>query len=91
MKLSKDQRFTAYCIMAQEAQDEGIHFCFCPTIEEILHIDFCRLKTIKEYLPELHDKKPEYVSDVSIWFPETKKGLQKRIELLKQCIEETHP
>lgn len=40
-------------------------------------------------LKELYAKKPERCSESHYWFPATEDGWNKRIEILKQCIEET--
>ena len=89
MKLRKDQRFTAYCFLLQEAESYGKEFCFCPIIEKLTGIWFCTLEYMKRMLPELYNKRPDLVTNTSIWFNNTTEGWLKRIELLKQCIEET--
>lgn len=86
MKLTKLQRFTAYCIMMAWFEENNWRF-FCEAMREVFGLPFSS-QTIKEYFPELYRKRPTGKDGEQSWFgnnsPERKK-------LLKQCIEETHP
>lgn len=85
MKLTKLQRHTAYIIMLAESNKLGYGFCwmmlklFYLTPSEII---------IKRYFPELYRKRPP--GGGRFWFTVNRAGWQKRIKLLKQCIEETY-
>ena len=98
MKLTKQQRFTAYCIMLEESEElvkgdsnrqffnGGYISGLCDILGNIVGDDDMNiLETIG--LLELCEKKPK--TDGSYWFPDNEWGWQQRIELLKQCIEET--
>lgn len=100
MKLTKLQRYTAYCLMLEEAQSPS-YFIFKNEVDSRLSTDcgLCRLFKVlfdsgdfynspQETLPELYNKMP---NTSSVWFPQDKHGWQQRIALLKQCIIETHP
>lgn len=100
MKLNKSQRFAAYCIMLSEIEnyvnnvdnyDAHDGFCFL-----ILQLFGLRGKgdsyfgNIKLYFPELSKREPK--NSEALWFPAVCHGGAKpRIEILKQCIIETHP
>lgn len=103
MTLTKDERFTAYCIMLAEAENatESDYTSYYGVTSE----GFCfMIYAICEYrhggvaqnnlmlLPELLKRMPKKkYSSSGVWFSVDKEGWQKRIELLKQCINETHP
>lgn len=91
MTLTKDQRFTAYCILLVEAEirdNQNYGLCYLTRyLNE--NIEFNRSDDeidLYDHLPELYRRRP---SKRVYWFARTKAGWQKRIELLKQCIEET--
>jgi hypothetical protein len=92
MKLTKLQRYTAYCILLEEADNpsltcygdfsnsDGICYMWdCVTKGENL------FKKFEITLPELFNKRSRLRCD---YFWHTWK---ERIEALKQCIIETHP
>jgi hypothetical protein len=81
MKLRKDQRFTAYCIMLEEAENGYIISCLglCWLFRELF--DSYSLYDLEEKLL------PEYFKLFYKNRPIRRWG--ERIELLKQCIEET--
>jgi hypothetical protein len=103
MKLTKDQRHTAYIILLAEAE-KVIERPYLP-----YYIGLCWLikdtfglyddgfynpdgsteygKAIK-YFPELEKHRQSKNKD-DFWFPVDKSGWDKRISLLKQAIEET--
>jgi hypothetical protein len=98
MKLTKLQRYTAYCIMLAEAEnpskreiltggstDAGLCFLY-----RILFDDNKLYYFAKRILPELYrmipDKNPDK-ENLRI----VKEGWVKRKQLLNQCIQETHP
>lgn len=85
MKLTKDQRFIAYCIMLEEIESSENYF-FCNTFYRCFGLVNSQI-TMQEYFPELYSKKPKVTHSPNCWFPvhET----EKRIKILKQCIEET--
>ncbi len=100
MKLTKIQRYTCYCIMLSEAEkptsfvdctgkyrksnDCGLCFMasriFARNIEKVeTHLSYSKSgKLFKEYF-KLYNKRVGAIN----W--------AKRIEILKQCIKETHP
>ena len=97
MKLTKLQRHTAYIILLAEAEKKmkrrnyGDGFCI------LIGTTFNRgtILFVNSYisitdLKELYLREPdEYYNYYGYWFPQTKEGWQKRIEILKQCIIET--
>ena len=90
MRLTKDQRFTAYCIMLHSAQHRSKYWDgLCDLAVHVFGIYLVR--KWDDVFPEAARKRPIGKSHYDIWFPATKRGWKKRIELLKQCIIETHP
>lgn len=91
MKLTKLQRYTAYCILLEEAENPGHHdgclfgsdcfgICYmwhCLT-DDILYNYF------NNTLPELYNKRKYH--DWDYW-----NTWEERKEAIKQCIIETHP
>ena len=96
MKLNKLQRYTAYCIMLHEITLSNTTYGFCIWIDDLFELgeDYDE-KVIKKYFPELWNKKPKKVyreesyAQGCVWFGYD--GNKQRTELLKQCIQETHP
>lgn len=87
MKLTKLQRHTAYIIMLEESES-FYHTGFCWMIYYLFDIGVgCYDSSIEQFLPELYDKKPNTYG--AFWFDANRLGWQERIELLKQCINET--
>lgn len=85
-KLTKLERFTAYCILLAEKKDlrcGGYEFGFCNLWNKITGgiSHYC----LPETLPELYAKAKSGYGP--FWFGSTKE----RIAALKQCIIETHP
>jgi hypothetical protein len=96
MKLTKQQRHTAYIIMLVEAETgEWNYVGFCNLINLVMDIDVYEGDDFLAAFPELFKKRPiRTLSDGTkytpiIWFPTGADGWQQRIALLKQCIEET--
>ena len=103
MKLTKDQRHTAYILMLAESEvvlknlrmgkdtpyyKGGFIRGICETICHIADLDSELLNTIDFLgLYELRNKQPHNTN--CYWFPSDVDGWQKRINLLKQCINET--
>lgn len=96
MKLNRQQRHMAYMIMLAEAEAGtplGSGFCYLFTGRLF---GYCITKDyyiydraiFKKLLPELFAKRPK--QKTIYWFPYNKNGWQKRIRLLKQCINETY-
>lgn len=88
MKLTKDQRFTAYCIMIQEAFDIGLDemdYGLCKHSSNIFGEDMYHFR---EAFLEVRIMK-KYKDSSGWWWPCNRYGWRKRIELLKQCISET--
>src|SRR5690348_221917 len=103
MKLTKLQRYTAYCLMLSEIE-------IYPTNRKYFGSGFCWMifwlfgldddgwnngkqhngiiDVIELYFPELQAKKPY---TCGAWFDHNERGWEQRAELLKQCIIETHP
>lgn len=84
VKLTKLQRYTAYCIMSCEVHlltdvgsSRGLCFLWNMTIENGIVFDLDKI------LPELYSKKTR---DGAFWFFST----EERIRALNKCIEETH-
>jgi hypothetical protein len=98
MKLNKLERFTAYCILLAEAEEilnQRKDFLnngsggFCDILECILSVDCLNNPIEKVGLKELAHKKPHNYN--LYWFSNNIGGWKQRIQLLKQCIKETHP
>ncbi len=94
-KLTKSQRHIAYILMLVEIEEEHEHY-MCNAAKAIGVFEQntkLSLWEIKKYLPEMYTKKPckwggTIIGDQDPWFYMEEK--QKRIEILKQCIEETY-
>ena len=99
MRLIKDQRFTAYCIMLEELEEyDGAEmysiahdgFCFLAFNLFELNDLFDGFDECLELFPEILSKKPEHSE--WLWFrANCYGGTPQRIAILKQCIRETHP
>ena len=85
MKLTKDQRYTIYCILLQEMETKPTATCLIWYI--IFEEATWQEKThLRKYLPELWEKKTRSIcTRFDSWFYDT----EQRIEALKQCIAET--
>ncbi len=84
MKLTKDQRHTAYIIWLYEWENTlGIDPFMCNTM-------YCEfdIKPTPEMFPELFKHKPNRYCRSGGWFPTT--SIIKRRTILKKCIEETY-
>jgi hypothetical protein len=89
MKLTKLQRHTAYIILLAEFEESfGFEF-FCDAVYSLFDWPFGE-GTIRDYLPELYRHKPATLDDSGGWFSDNEDGVNTRIKLLKQCIEETY-
>jgi hypothetical protein len=97
MQLDKLERHTAYIIMLAEAEAGNYQYGFCRMMATLFGmneesgngfegIDYCNQV---ELLTELNNKKPENFG-IWGWFPYDTDGWNARIELLKQCINETY-
>lgn len=85
MKLTKLQRHTAYIIML-DGFEKGKYRWFCVSLNAF---GFSMSEyAICKHLPELWKKKPKRLHTPNYWFMEHETA--KRIELLKQCINETY-
>lgn len=95
MKLSKSKRHLLYVIMEYEIENRSVR-------DEFIKDGFCFMLChkfglqdsegvytgiIDELLPELKAKKPKEILSTGLWF----KGnhWKPRLQILKQCIEET--
>lgn len=85
MKLTKDQRYTMYCILLQEIKKEPDGICLI--WYNIFHeVTWHERKHLRKYLPELWENRFKTpIRDGESWFESHKQ----RIEALKQCIAET--
>ena len=90
MKLTKLQRYTAYCILLEEAERPSDFWGFVTTDVGFCYIwytltgDGCLFKRFKTELPELFSKrKIEGIYFFRNW--------KERIAALKACIKETEP
>lgn len=92
MKLTKDQRFTAYCILLVEAKlmkgDEGEGFCGL-VADTTGQWPSCIDGELTIWFPELEKYKPVDIGPYNCWFNTDKRGWSKRISILEQCIAET--
>lgn len=102
MKLTKLQRYTAYTLMLTEAQSKnyiegrGGYLCLCFLAYDLFSLSIhgtvgeeTEEDNFKITFPELLNKRPKELYKDAYWFnPNDHKS---RIELLKQCIQETHP
>lgn len=84
-KLTKDEKFTAYCIMLAE-YELGKTYFLCKIISDCFGLRGTD-ETMKKYFPELYLKRPKGLLSGSSWFLSWEQ--KKRIDILKQCIEET--
>lgn len=83
MKLTKLQRYTAYCIILEEFESGD---CLCKIWERIT--DDESWWYLNEILPELFAKRTLRYSDViTFWFNND----FERVAALQQCIKETEP
>jgi hypothetical protein len=103
MKLTKLQRHTAYIILLTEAENlsdwQKLRTGLCKLISSTLKMDntgfvtdskiLFSINRVIEFFPELQSKKPIKQSLLMYWLPLTPGGWQVRMNLLKQCIEET--
>ena len=98
-KLTKAQRHIAYMLFLAELQSEKLDyessdgFCFMAYHLFGLKDDNGGYDgVIKKHFPELQKRKPKIIFSNGLWFQsnDNKEGLQKRIELLNQCIIETY-
>jgi hypothetical protein len=100
MKLNKLERHTAYIIMLAEAEKSLkdynynwglcwlINRCFGFTNADVSSEDVeWMIDSVTELFPELQTAKP---NGKMYWFPKGPEGTKQRIELLKQCIQETY-
>lgn len=89
-KLTKLQRYTAYCCMLAEF-DSFYNSCnfFCTAAMIIGIGGGLDDGVIEKYFPELWEHKPPQYFTAKCWF--SYDDTDKRIAILKQCIEETHP
>jgi hypothetical protein len=88
MKLTKDQRHTAYIIMLDSFETDDIEGCqfFCECMSYLFDWSFSE-RPIRKYLPELWSKRPKPLYSSTCWFDSRDKD--SRIDLLNQCINET--
>lgn len=88
-KLTKLQRHTAYLILLHEIEASAHLEFFCHLISR--HFDLPNQQSsIQEYFLELWAKKPASDSDIVWWGKQNcSEGRVKRIQALKQCINET--
>lgn len=87
MKLTKLQRYTIYCIMLAEFNEEPDGLCliwYHIFDERRWHNDDNNLRYI---LPEIWEKGNKNVWDRAQWFSSP----LKRLAALEACVEETHP
>jgi hypothetical protein len=85
MKLTKLQRYTAYCIIIEEIESRNNEGC-CSAYYKITGDESWR--KLYNILPELFSKRTRLVvACYSFWFASP----EERIEALKHCIIETHP
>lgn len=88
MKLTKDQRFTAYCIMLHEIRSyDARNICHAAKylFELGLDDDF-RFSNLKEYFPELWRKRKRGKNEESVYLWSSQED---RIKALEKCITET--
>lgn len=101
MKLDRLQRYTAYCILLWEFENNSFPGQgFCWAIGQIFMDNQSQetsdwLGSIR-YFPEIKQKKPAGVGRglLASWFGvgcDVEFGRQERIKILKQCIAETSP
>lgn len=89
------QRYTFYCILLQEAEEniiEDRYTGLCSLILQVSELDCYEINLypsfcLKTQLPELY----AFKKSKCYWWPTDKEGWQQRIKALKQCIKQTHP
>lgn len=100
MKLTKLQRYTAYCMIEEEILSGYFSYGFCIYIEDMFGLKDEEIteRIIQKYFPELWNKRPKklYQKETKIlgalWFePFSLESNSRRKNIIKQCIEETHP
>jgi hypothetical protein len=87
MKLTKDQRHTAYVLMLaelEEKESKDYYPYMCWVLKYVFDMPMYGMFS----LVELYNKKPESVGVCDEWFPSW--DYKSRKKLLKQCIEETY-
>lgn len=94
LTLDKSERYTAYLLLYFEAKEKlksknyFYGFCWlCHKMSGIFLYEDDFPDRFKNMFPELYSKKPK-ITD-AYWFNIGKSGWKQRINLLKQCIEET--
>lgn len=102
--LTKNQRFTVYCILLaiaeefvkQQPNQYGNFMTRCGSMAggmcDVICYEFdtSSLGALDILgLKELHSMKPEQTWDKDYWFPKTIDGWKTRIELIKECIRRT--
>lgn len=95
MKLTKLQRYTAYCILQAEINGyskEMRYDGFCNLINSLFGIQLCisndsYWKPFRETFPEIVKRATIDIVDEAFMY----KNWKERKEALKQCILETHP
>lgn len=96
MKLTKLQRHTAYIIMLSEYETGPYPLRFngfCWMIKELFmdQTDEDNWERNTRFFQELKAKKPKVLeTSYGSWFWCNEEGTKKRINILKQCIEETY-
>lgn len=90
MKLTKDERYTAYCIMLAEVE-EYYETGFCYMVHKVFNVPYDKTEHLLSFLPELLSKEPtvHYRHHEAFWFADKKSGWRHRIAILKKCIKET--
>lgn len=104
MKLTKLQRYTAYVIMLNEFDSReiinqwGKFRCICYLAGSLFDLDIngdvgCEKSddSFIDCFPEILKHRPKYFEHGRWWFTLDEIGYEKRREIFRQCILETHP
>lgn len=89
MKLTRLQRYTAYCIMLEwfEEVDDDCYRFYCEALRDVFGLPWDS-SLLEKHFPELYRYKPEKAIPQCAWFGNNN-TVRKRI--LRHVIIETHP
>lgn len=90
-KVKKSDRHKIYKLVLDKIM-EGFPYGICAPMSVYATTNFGYLYTPTPYIykrfPELEKRKPKNASEIKLWW---KVGSRRRIQVLKECIEETRP
>lgn len=89
MKPTKETRNNIYTATLRKIRKKTDYMC----IAMLYAMDMCDdyYEITEDNFPEMFAYNPMHETLLGGWFPMTTKGMKKRIEILKNCIEQTKP